>query len=158
MNIANFAQRLSEQVPWNKKLTFVGLLATKHNDTAEIILYKNFSPDISIRFYITVNPSALDQAVYSLLNSLSDFAFRNKKGAMLKFQHYYRLDTIVVYAGEYFLDFVKKMSDGLFFDTIVPFTRRIAKGRGIAMNVRITKDLERELNIPESEQSNANVY
>lgn len=272
MNISNFAVRLSNRVPWNKHLTFVGMLAARHNDTAEtiininmysgdllelftqeeidflkwifrnfavfkdmfllskktiarlrsnsrtnsfseelysdyigenecnkildsfgltsenyflkatqlsrqiianlkiddfehklsnydttIILYKTFVPDISIRIYMTVNPSSIEQTVNSLLKKFLNLAVRNKKGAMLKFQHYYRLDTVVVYTGKYFLDFVEKMDDNLFLDINVPFTKRIAKGRSIATYVTITKALEKEQNIPEDEQSNAGI-
>ena len=107
----------------------------------------------NLRFYLTVKPNMVSDLSLFLAKEFLKIAHKEKKRLDFKLARDFRADTIVVYGGNSTIDLIKNLDNNWFLNFQMPFTKKIGKGRGVAVD--INRNIANKLNIPlEVELSN----
>jgi len=113
--------------------------------------------DKRVRYYLTLNPLSLPDVAEAVFGILLELTRRNQRCYHFKFWPNYRKDSLVIYGDLSILPYIRQLPDGLFLQDIIPFTQRIANGRGYGEN-KGREINEKVLNKALDEASNGAVF
>lgn len=110
-----------------------------------------------LRLYLTVKPDKVIELSSKLAEIFLGIAHKRRARIDFKFALDYRPDSIVIYGGKYLQDSIKKLEDSWFLDFHMPFTRKLAKGRGLSLDKGTEIAQKLNLNWRKEEVSNGSV-